>query len=329
MANVVDPNSWRMIPSPEAPGPRQPHGPQRPETEPSSAAPGEATRDTTSPVALLSSVLAKWFADTDDRVVWNLATRVHPLEAGRQVRFDSEHQRSVPAAAGLSAGEAPAAETGRSWVVLVEDARELAVGGLIERLRTERAQSEQLLVVACDVDDPVVTEAAGYTHSTELAAQLAAHLRCDYVGPVDASVAGELPRALDRVKRTGRPTLLYLNARRAGPPEPHFIPPAGAAIAAEETDVLREIALDALAELARDDARVVVFDTAEGADGMASSQRCAIAAAPILEADAGEALQRCAEAARSLGRPFLLLAGDEAQDHLGQIRREICARGSL
>ena len=326
MANVVDPNSWRMIPSPEAPGPGQPHGPRSPEIDGERTAPGGSSPDKTAPVALLWGVLARWFTGAEDRVVWNLACPADPTlrMPGRRVRFDAEHEPSVPAAAGLAAAEPSTSELDAPWLVLVEDARELSAAGLVDRLRAQRAKSEQLLVVACDLDEPAADVAGRSRLATEHAAELAARLRCDYVGPVDANVAGELREVVDRVKRAGRPTLVYLNARQHGAPVPHFVPPPGAATPAVQTDVLREIALDAVAELARSNRRIIMLDSAAGSNDAASSERPG-AEATVQQATARDALRRCADAARSGERPFLLLSAAEAQDHLGQIRRAICA----
>jgi transketolase C-terminal domain/subunit len=334
MANVVDPNSWRMIP---------PSDPQRPvQSTPPSAADSHSAPDPAPPevrqanacsaIAQLSTALGRTFDSQRDQVVWNLASSVSRQRPGGEgyLRVDIQHKPPAPILANPAADgfDVNHAET-RSWLVIVENARELGAADNSRRLEQARAGDAQLLVVACDVEE-AATAVAGPLDDTPgnasgHASAEAARLQFDYVGPIPADDAGQLAEALLRIKRLDRPTLLHLAARVQIAPPPHFVPdaPSEPDTSAPEALSLRAIAALALAEVARRDERIVAVtsdaDPALIAAWQSLGERLFSVAAGV-----PHALAWSASLASGTSRPFVFLTSDESQDGLGQIRRDIC-----
>jgi len=248
-----------------------------------------------SSVAHLSQSLARSFHGGQDRVVWNLADETVARDDQRLVRFDGQH-RAVPAAAGLPTG----AETSGpdAWLVLVENLRELAADDKIARLDAERDQNQHLLIVACELD-----EAESNAVARDRAAEHAARLRIDFVDPGQTSQADALDEVLDRVRSSGRATLLYWNARHAGP-APHFQPLPSEQVEAAD---FRQLATRMLAELAQRELRVETFDGAE--------------------MDAGLAMRLAIDAARDGKQVFVQLSLDQVLAQQGYLHREVLEDG--
>ncbi len=137
MANVVDPNSWRMIPLPDP----QRTGPTADPIGSEVQAPESLAASRQSTIDVLTTVLEGSFAAPGDRVVWNLSERLSNLAAdGKQLRVDSQHEIAAPAAQfpeqpGVDS-EAPAP---RPWLVLVENASGVQTVTQAERLRSDRS----------------------------------------------------------------------------------------------------------------------------------------------------------------------------------------------
>lgn len=308
MANVVDPNSWRMIPPPDPERPVQSTPPKEPGTG--------AGQSAIAKIGTLSTALGRTFDMARDQVVWNFASPTSQRSAAgeRFVRLDAEHG-TVPA--GAKHAEGP-------WLVIVENARDVVAGHHFDRLQAALAQAPQKLLVACEVDDPQAAAPESPDDTAARAVSIAARLRYQYVGPIAAGDAGQLAEALSRIKQQGLPTLLHLNARGGGAPPPHF-DPATAAPEPSPVDVgsLRHIAAQALAELARGDERIVALST-DVDPTLADSWRSLPGRMLPVDSGVPGALAWCANLAASGSRPFMFLSSEEGQDSLGQIRREIC-----
>jgi transketolase C-terminal domain/subunit len=312
MANVVDPNSWRMIPLPDSQQPSQ-------STE-SIAARGGAQAAALAAVSVIASALETSFDAQHDRVQWNLAADGYPQPraAGQRVRVDQQHEIAAPA---VSARFVDAAGASRPWLVLIESASELRQRS--QRLRSAAEEDAQLLVIVCDLDSAAPADVRGGTG----AARLASQLNCDYLGPFTTATGNELSEVLARVKQSGRPTLLYVDARAGAAPPPHFslANRQDASTALADSERLRHVAAETLAELERRGERVRAFSTdvdpllptaweTYADDEMTAGQRVAFSIA------------HCAELARDGIRPYLFLSLEETLNHLGQIRVEIATK---
>jgi transketolase C-terminal domain/subunit len=314
MANVVDPNSWRMIPLPDSQPPRHPSEPVAPRV-PAREAAGAV-------VAAISSALAMSFDAQRDRVLWNLTPDSYPQPrtSGQRVRVDQQHELAAPAASDHFAESTRVPDASKPWLVLVEGAGDLRKQS--QRFRSAAEEDARLLIIVCEMDVAARVD----SRQPISAAKIASNLNCDYVGPLTAIEGHELADALERVKKSGRPTVIYLDVRGASTPPPHFSL-AGHARKAEplcESDRLRHRAAEALSELASRDRRVAAFST--DIDPLLPTVWETIANDDLL---AGErvaySIEHCAKLAQAGGRPFLFLSLDEALNHLGDIRRAICS----
>ena len=92
-----------------------------------------------------------------DRVIWNLEAEAPPQRrnTNQQIRVDPQHTSISPAAsehfADFSCDSAIVQE--KPWLVLVENARDVALGKRSQRLREALEQDAQLLIVVCDVGE--------------------------------------------------------------------------------------------------------------------------------------------------------------------------------
>mgnify|MGYP006969594488 CR=1 FL=1 len=133
MANVVDPNSWRMIPLPE---PRQPTNDGR-ANRPEPAGSEEPAQSVPVVLAALPSALQRSFAGPGDRIEWHLSPSSLPsIGDNSQLRLDGQHELGSPS---IPFPEILAkridASSARPWLVLVESADEVGSGEHSSRLR--------------------------------------------------------------------------------------------------------------------------------------------------------------------------------------------------
>ncbi len=315
MANVVDPNSWRMTPLSDSQHSRVPNeGASRSRSS-------HPDNDSISIVSSLADVLGRLFDRPGDRVVWNfLPSPVHE-RAAQHLRLDPRHATALDTGDISTASAASASDaTALPWLVIVENAGDNIADGRLERLQTTLGHAAQLLVVACDIG----SAAAEKSKPTEtLAAAMAKQLQCEYVGPLEDADAGQLASVLAGIKRGGRPTLLYLNARHGTAPPPHFAPPAVRPPQAADVTYYAHRALQTLSQMAGHDQRIVAIAT-----NMAP-ELLEYVAAPAdrffaVDSLTPYALAWSASLATGGSRPFMFLSSDDVQNSLGQIRRDLC-----
>lgn len=332
MANVVDPNSWRMIP---------PSDPQRPVQSTPRAGPEEHGGEAVSPqvdrqakassaITGLSTALGKTFNSQNDHVVWNLAPSMPgQTSGGEYMRVDMQHATRAPAALGPPApqdGADSKRAAARPWLVIVENVRDVAASERFDQLQPALATEPQLLLIACDVEDPTAAESESLEDTGARGLAMAARLRCRYVGPIGAGDIGQLVETLEHIKQLWQPTLLHLDARGATAPSPHFTRRADhREPAAPDAGSLRSIASQALVELARGDERIVAVST-DVEEALADDWLVLPGRLYPVDSGVPYALSWCASLAAGGSRPFAFLSCDEGQDSLGQIRRDICLK---
>jgi transketolase C-terminal domain/subunit len=267
-------------------------------------------------VLTLSTALERTFAGAGQRVVWNLAPH-HSGAHDALLRIDSRHGPPQPAGE-LAAEGLPDSES-RPWLVLVENAHEVAVGNRSRQLRSAAEHEGPLLIVVCDVGGRDAAIRNRQPGRGEPAARIASRLRFDYVGPV-AATTDTLSDTLERIRQSGRSTVLYLDAQPAALPAPHFTTTGRVA---GQSRRLRSIAIEALAELVQQDQPVMAFST--DVDPWLPN---AWEAQPVPPAERDRlefAITHCGQLAEQGKRPYLFLSVDELIDHLGSVRSEICA----
>ena len=312
MANVVDPNSWRMIPLPHSQDPRpDASSVAQPASGPRSRR--SSASDDVSPLTWLSVALGRFFGQRD-HIVWNVPSGSEPAMIRR---VDAQHAPGGTPVAFSPERQQSTSQTGpEPWRVIVEAAVDSASSERIERLEAALNGAAPLLLVLCDDGTTARADAA------PPAAAIAARLHCNYQG-VSFGDADQLVKALSEIKQSGRSTLLYIDTRASRAPSPHFEPPPDRSLALIGDDSIRNVAAGALAALARSDARIAAVSTDADAaleaawDDLPERVHC-------VDSGVSYALTWCAGLAAGGSRPFMFLSCDEALDNLGQIRREIC-----
>ncbi len=293
MANVVDPNSWRMVPLPDS----HPSKLLR-----SSDSRFELAAETGNPaVGRLAAALQRTFGAASDRVVW----RLQGTNSEQQLRIDSSHGFAHTGAV-QSDSTLHAVDAGPPWLVLVQTAQELASENGSPEMRTALEQDARLLLVICGVREAGLP-AVG---PRQLAERVASRLHLRYREPVSLDTDEDLIGLLADVKHSGDSSVLYFDTASA-PPPPHFssadLTNSGAS-SLEQT--YHECAIESLQELEAADSSVVHFSSESEID------------------DTVILLTRCQSLAAAGRHPCLLLPLDEALAHLPVIRR-LVADGDL
>ncbi len=302
MANVVDPNSWRMVPTSDS----HPSRIARSEAVDGPLAPGAAN----STLKLLAGALQRTFNAPQDRVVWRLRG---PGDA-QQFRIDPSHdstseRRADPAAEGAT----PDGST--SWLVLVQTPRDVANENGSPEVREALEQDGRLLLVICDDDEASTPSFNQRTLAEHVADRL--HFRC--WEPLTHESEDELAGVLARVKGSDRSSVLYFDASDKIRP-PRFIPERDGSRRLDEGGrSYRELAATKLRALQAADERVVFFCTDATPHPEVARYRGETAAALI---------EHCQSLVTDGRRPFLFLSLEEARSNLPLLHESLAVPGS-
>lgn len=299
MANVVDPNSWRMVPLPHS------HTPKLLRSDATSAGPAAGTISPA--VSRLAVALERTFGAANDRVVW----RLQGADGELQLRIDSSHEFVRVA---QPSGSQPATDSGPPWLVLVQTAQEIGSENGSPEVRAALEQDARLLLVVCGMED-AHTPPAG---QRALAEHVAARLRLRYWEPLTLENE-DLASILAEVKHSGNSSVLYFDASSA-PPSPHFLPVEPVATPpVQAARAYRALALDSLHALKATDPRVTYFLT----DGDVRHQERQHG-----QGNVAAVLEHCLSIAAAGQRPCVFLSLDEALLTLPTIRRVLAERHS-
>jgi transketolase C-terminal domain/subunit len=339
MANVTDPNPWGAIPLSDS----QRHV----QASQQHVVPQQSNHDAwllkesyraeqEFKTVELSTALHNLFDIAHDQVVWNLSSSrsTGPPGDEQYIRVDPRHGYGPAIARSVSAAKIETSEHAgsNSWLIIVDEARDLLVGDRIDQLETALEQVPRILLVACEDEEAPGSAASDVEEaSARRAVEISARLRFEYVGPIAEGDSRCLLETLAQIKQLGRPTLLHLktNPRSGTRLEPHPTDDSPALDAVQQTEpavgLPRHVASEQLAQLARDDGRVVAVSTDLDISLLGPWTTIPNRMFPVASG-VPHALEWCASLAAGGSRPFAFLSWEELQNCFGDVRQSICLK---